>query len=71
MSYNQQKDFKLIWSLKEQVEEMRDLVNTMEEVRELGGTDDLFEEVYMIAETMTKDIAKNIYENNTKPEGWK
>ena len=70
MSYNQQKDFELIWSLAEQIEEMQDLVNTMEEARELGGTDGLFEEVYEIAEKMTKDISENIYENNTKPEGW-
>ena len=70
MSYNQQKDFELIWSLTEKIEEMQDLMNTIEEARELGGTDGLFEEVYEIAKKMTKDISKNIYENNTKPEGW-
>ena len=70
MSYNQQKDFKLIWSLAEQIEEIQDLVNTMEEAREVGGTDGLFEEVHTIAKQITKDIAENIYENNTKPEGW-
>ena len=70
MSYNQQKDFKLIWSLAEQIEEMQDLVNTMEGVRELGGTDGLFEEVHDIAEKIAKDIWENIGADNTKPEGW-
>ena len=70
MSYNQQKDFKLIWSLVKQIEDMKDLVNTMESAREYGGTDGLFEEVHDIAKQITKDIWENIGVNNIKPDNW-
>ena len=68
MSYNMQKDFSLIFNLEEKNAQMQELLAVMSEAREIGGTDDLFEELHDMAEHMMKDIAANIYPEKSDDE---